>query len=118
MTESAWDVGVSVFSGRKDPSWRVSPEVAARIERAFDALPQLPDAPEGPSKLGYRGAFARGPFGGYTAYQGVAVRTAAAQRDARVDAGRAFERLLVSTAPHELWSEPWARELEKEGVAP
>jgi hypothetical protein len=90
-----------VFSGRPDPEWPVPADARARLQEIWSALtagaPALPAAPP----LGYRGCALRCPPGGeWLAYGGVVAHTAASGAvDRRSDRERAFERLLLSTAP-------------------
>jgi len=118
MSEAGWELGVMVFSGRPDPSWRPAAEIVARIEQLFDSLPRLGTSVSEPPPLGYRGAFARGPGITVTACRGVAERILAGHRELRADLSRDLERLMVSSAPDAIWSERWAEVLRDEGFGP
>jgi hypothetical protein len=105
--DEAWTAGALVFSGRPDPGWRLDAATAARVVAALDALPELERAPRAPrtrKRLGYRGCFLAAPDGTrWTAHAGVVVEERAsgapATRVVRRDDGRAFERLVLATAP-------------------
>jgi len=118
MSESGWEIGVMLFSGRRDPSWVPATDVVERIERAFDALPRLTDPVAEQPPLGYRGAYVRGPGVTVTACRGVATRADAGKKDVRADPLRKLEQLMVASAPAAIWSEPWAGVLRSEGLGP
>ena len=90
-----------VFSGRPDPEWRVTVEARARLHSIWSALAPGASAPPAAPALGYRGCALRCPPGDeWLAYGGVVSHTAASGTvDRRTDPERAFERLLLSTAP-------------------
>ncbi len=91
-----------VFSGRPDPSWDVPAEVVARLE-ALWAKSTVTDSVPAPPILGYRGSVLRIDQGAeYRAFGGVVTRQRGQGEESRLDAGREFERLLVSTAPEGL----------------
>jgi hypothetical protein len=52
------EIELDVFSGRPNPTWVVSPELAASVSRALSSLPAAPARPE-PGHLGYRGFIIR-----------------------------------------------------------
>ena len=98
-----YTAGVSVFSGRPDPTWSVSEEVGSKLQKLFDDL----DRQEGPAvsapPLGYRGAFLRDDEGHeWFAYRGVVTLTGPQSSEARQDPDREFERALVASTPEGL----------------
>jgi len=91
-----------VFSGRPDPEWPVPSDARTRLHAIWSALtPAASAAPLAPP-LGYRGCALRCPPGDeWLAYGGVVSHAAASGVvDRRHDRERAFERLLLSTAPN------------------
>lgn len=92
--------GVSIFSGRPDPTWPVSEEQASDLLRLFDASASYADAPPSAPPLGYRGAFLRDDAGNeWYAYRGVVAAKSVNSSAARLDENRAFERALLASAP-------------------
>jgi hypothetical protein len=93
--------GVSVFSGRPDPTWPVPPEDARRLRAVWDSLGPHEGGPAPlPPVLGYRGCYLREQGGReWVAYRGVATLKSAGGAEARRDDGREFERQLLATAP-------------------
>jgi hypothetical protein len=90
-----------VFSGRPDPEWTVPAGARRRLQEIWSALmPGAPAAPSAPA-LGYRGCALRcPPADEWLAYGGVVSHTVASGSvERRSDPERAFERLLLSTAP-------------------
>lgn len=96
--------GVSVFSGRPDPTWPVTARDAARLVGLWESLAPSDSAAPAVQPLGYRGCFLRGGGREWRAYRGV-VTLGGARGGQRRDDGRAFERLLLSTAPSD--AVPW-----------
>jgi hypothetical protein len=91
-----WTAGVSLFSGRPDPTWPLDDEVAQRLVEKWRAL-ELTDAPvpEAPP-LGYRGAFLLAPDGRrWCFHDNVAVLGA----ERRHDPDRRLEYEVIDTAP-------------------
>jgi hypothetical protein len=98
--EDGWIAGAVLFSGRRDPVWSVTPTFARKLVHLWTVLPATGDAMPDPPPLGYRGCFLRRPDGGeWRAYRGVVEGRSDAGREVRVDHERAFERLLVGSAP-------------------
>ena len=98
-----YTAGVSVFSGRPDPTWSVSEEVGSKLQILFDDL----DRYEGPAvsapPLGYRGAFLRDDEGHeWFAYRGVVTLNGPQSSEARQDPDREFERALIASTPQGL----------------
>ncbi len=96
-----WIAGVAMYSGRPDPTWPVDEAAARRLLALWSELPvSAGPAPTAPA-LGYRGCFMRDSTGReWFAYGGtVTLRSARRAAEARLDRGRRFERLVLSTAP-------------------
>lgn len=94
--ERKYTAGVSIFSGRPDPTWSISEALALRLQKLYDELESF-DGPATPAPpLGYRGAFLRDDAGHeWSAYRGVVTFDA----EARKDPNRTFERELLTSAP-------------------
>jgi hypothetical protein len=91
-----WTAEVRVFSGRRAPRWALDAPLAQRLEALWEQLPALPGRTPAPPALGYRGVQACDPSGRcWDAYRGVVTSSGAARRDA----DRAFERLVIDSAP-------------------
>jgi hypothetical protein len=92
--------GVSVFSGRPDPTWTVAPESARRLEALWDASEKYAGARPSAPVLGYRGCFLReGDEREWFAYGGVVTLRQKGASESRRDEGRTFEKTLLSSAP-------------------
>lgn len=92
--------GASIFSGRPDPTWAISPDDAERLRSLWDSMEPcggaLPLAPV----LGYRGCFLRDSFEReWCAFGGFVTLKAATSSESRKDNNREFEALLLSSAP-------------------
>jgi hypothetical protein len=95
-----WRAGASVFSGRRDPTWRVPVATAGELEQIWLSLPLAVNdtQPPGPG-LGYRGCWLRDPHGReWRAFAG-RVELTGGSREVRRDRGRVFELRLLATAP-------------------
>lgn len=87
-----------VFSGRPDPSWPVPAALVSRLEALWATL-DVTKAPPEPGALGYRGCVLRTDEGDeYYARRSVVTWRCGELEQSRQDAGRQFERLLLSTA--------------------
>jgi hypothetical protein len=97
LSEHAWTAGVCVFSGRPDPVWPLASADAERLVAVWHALAPLATSPPRPPPLGYRGCVAHDAAGGWRweAYAG-GVRCV---DELRSDPTRAFERLVIGSAP-------------------
>jgi hypothetical protein len=92
--------GVSVFSGRPDPTWSLSEEVGNMLLRLFEDSDSYKGSAVSAPPLGYRGAFLRDDAGNeWFAYRGVVTLTSPHSSDARKDPARQFERALVASIP-------------------
>lgn len=96
--------GVSIFSGRPDPTWEVAAEDAARLRELWERLEPVASVTPPAPPLGYKGCFLRGGGQEWRAYKGD-VSLVGGRGETRRDAGREFERLLLSTAPAD--AVPW-----------
>jgi hypothetical protein len=96
--------GVSIFSGRPDPTWTVSQSVAERLMALWDSLEATAGKQQQPPPLGYRGCFLKDTAGEreWIAYKGVVTLKTPAGDEARSDDKRKFESLLLKSAPNEL----------------
>jgi len=91
-----WTAGVSLFSGRPDPTWPLDDEVAQRLVEMWRALePTDAPAPK-PPLLGYRGAFLAAPDGRRWYFSDTVV---VLDEERRLDPGRRLERAVLGTAP-------------------
>jgi len=98
-----YTAGVSIFSGRPDPTWLLSEEIRSNVQQLYETLESYEGAALSAPPLGYRGAFLRDDSGHeWLAYRGVVTLTAPNRSEARRDPGRKFERALVDSAPQEL----------------
>jgi hypothetical protein len=95
--------GASIFSGRPDPTWSVGEEVAKKLEKIWGSLePWTGEHPSAPP-LGYRGCFIRcKPDIEWFAYEGVVTLKTPDGSESRIDKGKKFEKLLLSSAPEGL----------------
>lgn len=86
----------AIFSGRPDPSWRLSKTVLGQIENIWNKLrPSAKALPVAPA-LGYRGCSVDcGPRGVWNAFGGIVVRG----EEHRADPGREFERAVLNSSP-------------------
>ncbi|HEV8353759.1 MAG TPA: hypothetical protein VGR24_06135 [bacterium] len=96
----AWTAGAYLFSGRPDPRWPVSSLVADSLLTLWNRMPPRPGQERPAPALGYRGCFLRGDDGReWVAFRGTVWLTADDSTEARIDAGRMFERFLARSAP-------------------
>lgn len=101
-TNRKYFAGVSIFSGRPDPTWPVSDALALDLLTLFDTSARSDSPPPTAPPLGYRGAFLRDDAGNeWHAYRGVVT---AQRSNARLDANRTFERTLIDSIPDGLLS--------------
>lgn len=101
--DRTYTAGVSIFSGRPDPSWSLDEEAGSKLQQLFGAL----EKHEGPTvsapTLGYRGVFLRDNAGHeWFAYREIVTLKEANRSEPRKDRGRQFERALVASAPEGL----------------
>jgi hypothetical protein len=88
-----------IFSGRRDPQWRVPVEAARGLKQLWEQLERFAGTPPQAPALGYRGSVLDcGDDGRWVAY-GDVVETA---RSYRHDPERRFERALLGSAPKDL----------------
>lgn len=98
-----YTAGVSVFSGRPDPTWTLSEEAGSKLLKLFEDLDSYEGSAALAPPLGYRGAFLRDDAGDeWFAYRGVVTLTSPHGSEVRKDAHREFERLLVASIPEGL----------------
>jgi hypothetical protein len=101
--DRTYTAGVSIFSGRPDPSWSLDEEAGSRLQQLFDSLEKYEGPRVSAPPLGYRGVFLRDNAGHeWFAYREVVTLKEANRSEARKDAGRQFERAIVASAPEGL----------------
>lgn len=95
-----YTAGVSIFSGRPDPTWAVGEALGSKLEKQYGEL-EIHEGRATPAPpLGYRGAFLRDNAGHeWFAYRGVVTLN---NSEARKDPTRTFERELIASAPEGL----------------
>ncbi len=96
--------GVSIFSGRPDPTWTVSQSAAERLKSLWDSLEASARPQPSPPPLGYRGCFLKDTTKEreWVAYKGVVTLKTPTGDEARADENRKFESLLLKSAPEGL----------------
>lgn len=98
-TPQGWTARVLLFSGRRDPRWELPPPSARRLEALWQTLEPLERTPA-PPPLGYRGCLACDPSERrWEAYRGAVTLSWTGGRELRGDPRRAFERLVIESAP-------------------
>jgi hypothetical protein len=91
-----WLAGVSLFSGRPDPTWPLDDAVAARLVSRWETLAPTPDPIPEPPPLGYRGVFLLAPDGRrWLAYGTIVTLDGERRRDPEAR----LELELLGTAP-------------------
>ncbi|WP_156132316.1 hypothetical protein [Paraburkholderia terrae] len=101
-----WVATAQVFSGRPNPEWVVSREKAEELEHLWVKMPLSLDDVAHPGALGYTGSVLAASDGRrYFASNGVVTFDHEGTTERRLDLGREFERLLVSSAPEALLPE-------------
>ena len=96
-----WEAGASLYSGRPDPTWEVTRDIANTLVRCLQQLGPAGDAdtPEPPG-LGYRGSWLRASDGREWELFGGLVKTSQGKGSTRLlDTSRNCERQLLRTAP-------------------
>ena len=100
---SMYTAGVSVFSGRPDPTWSIGEDVGGKLEQLFETLESYDGPAISAPPLGYRGAFLRDDSGHqWLAYREIVTLTEPNRSEVRRDKGRQFERAIVDSAPQGL----------------
>jgi hypothetical protein len=97
--------GVSVFSGRPDPVWPITPEFSDSITSLWNEAELSETAPPPPPQLGYRGSFVKDVAmeSVLQALDGfVTLERASGKKEYRIDAGRAIEKKIIQSAPQGL----------------
>ena len=97
---AAWTAGVRVFSGRRDPQWELPQGSSRRVEALWQSLQPFEGLPPAAPPLGYRGCFACEPAGRrWDSYWGAMTLSGPGASELRHDRARAFERLVLESAP-------------------
>jgi hypothetical protein len=96
---SDWTAGAFVFSGRPDPSWPISTDMAEELIAIWDTLVPT-DAARTTPALGYRGCFVRDRAGRtWTAFHELVTLSTRGDSETRRDEQRRFERTVLASAP-------------------
>ena len=86
----------AIFSGRPDPSWRLSKTEFEQLENIWKKLRPSAQAPPIAPALGYRGcSLDCGPRGVWNAFGGVVAHG----EEHRADPRRQFERAVLNSSP-------------------
>jgi len=86
----------AIFSGRPDPSWRLSKARFEQLENIWKKLRPSAQVPPVAPALGYRGCSVDcGPRGVWNAFGGVVAHG----EEHRADPGRQFERAVLNSSP-------------------
>ena len=98
--EHEWKASALVFSGLRDPQWRVPDAVVKKLLAIWDDLPASSNVPPSTARLGYRGAVLRSPSGSeWTAFAGTVSLRSNNVISTRDDQAGRFEKTLLSSAP-------------------
>ena len=98
--DGGWTATVSMFSGRRDPSWRVPLAVAQRLLEVWNDLQPSDEETASSPPLGYRGCLLQSPDDQqWHAYGGAITQFGHRGLVTRIDPDRTFERLLLESAP-------------------
>jgi hypothetical protein len=89
-----------VFSGRPDPEWAVSGDLASALLALWERLPPHSGAVSEPSGLGYRfSSLSSGDERRWVAFDNVVRYESRERNELRRDDRREFERRLLESAP-------------------
>jgi hypothetical protein len=99
-SESGWIGGAFVFSGRPDPTWSISCDVADELVAIWETLVPCDGAVPTPPALGYRGCTVRDAAGRtWTAFHELVTLSTDSGSETRRDGDRRFERTVLASAP-------------------
>jgi hypothetical protein len=99
-SNDVWTGGALLYSGRRNPTWRVSPSVVRKLQKLWKAMPPVPQLEPSPTGLGYRGTFLRGPRDRkWIAFKGIVSLKTPSGIEVRSDDAREFEKALLASAP-------------------
>jgi hypothetical protein len=92
-----------VFSGRRNPTWRLEPEDARGLQTALRKLPHVGGPLEAPERLGYCGMLVSNddqtqPWRDVVVYHEIVVVRSRNRTDYLLDEERTVENLLLETA--------------------
>jgi len=97
--ESGWIATALVYSGRRNPSWRLEEESILRLRKIWEELKPYVGESSRPA-LGYRGCMLTAPGGAqWVVYGEVVTHTQGELLEACADPDRSFEKCLLSSAP-------------------
>jgi len=92
--------GAIVYSGRRNPEWRVSQPVVRKLQKLWKAMPLISQPEPNSPGLGYRGTCLRGSRDReWIAFQGIVSLKTPAGIEVRTDDAREFEKALLASAP-------------------
>jgi len=92
--------GACIFSGRPDPTWLVGEEIVKKLEKMWKSFERWTGKNPSAPPLGYRGCFLRCKSNiEWFASEGVVMLKTPEGSESRIDKGKNFERLLLSSAP-------------------
>lgn len=95
-----WIATALVYSGRRNPSWRVNEEHARQLQQIWGELELYPGEFSKPKALGYSGCTLLAPGGDqWLAYGDVVSRSHGDGIELRSDPERRFEKAVLSSAP-------------------
>jgi hypothetical protein len=96
----SWTAGAFVFSGRADPTWPISRDLADELVAIWETLVPTDGAVPTPPTLGYRGCFVRDPARRtWTAFHEQVTLSSESESETRRDDDRRFERTVLASAP-------------------
>ena len=96
-----------VYSGRRNPEWRVDNKYIERLETIWAELAPWVGSDIPPSRLGYQGCTLVSPKGDSWFINGEFVsRESDGEIEKRSDPARRYEKMLLSSAPADLLP-PW-----------
>jgi hypothetical protein len=99
-SNEVWTGGALLYSGRRNPEWRVSQSVVRKLQQVWDSMPQEPQPEPSAAGLGYRGAFLHGPHDReWIAFKGIVSLKTPTGAEVRIDKSREFEKALLASAP-------------------
>ncbi|MCE1165055.1 MAG: hypothetical protein LWX07_06610 [Bacteroidetes bacterium] len=95
-----WICRALIFSGLKDPEWKITASEAEEILSALDTENKTDDFALEEDVSGYRGCVLKSPGGVYwRAFNGVVKVNDNGKIFFCIDVGRKFEKLLIGSAP-------------------
>lgn len=96
---AAWQVRMLLRSGREGAQWSLDAAQASRLEQLWAGLPDAPSPPRPTAHLSYAGLLAMQGTTEYLVYADHVERRDEVTSVQRLDASRAIESLILSSAP-------------------